>query len=416
MNRIQGIAAGAVVVGSILLKQTASVAPTSVQVHGSLPSTSVAKTIGGSEEGPWLASCKYWEAARYLFPESMEKVATGSIPIKEKGTATVSTEDAKRKSETSKCPVDESTTFPLWGSPRKLKSSAAEIHAIIAMVPDPVQTHLALDFDRDIDALIQGAGDNGAFALEQEPRKSSLQSAQDSLDFWIQKLNGVVSFSIVGPREKPQAALNCMVEIEKCYAKACEALLHVILIPYWEHKRVGLIEGDDLVELPIKAHALPKEDAGSRSHTPLQLRTSSVGEEPMHIRVAEEFLAIRYVSLIRAVLVNMSRMLLLISAVFVLTIVAWNSYPFQPRQLIDEGFTALLLLLGTGVIWVFAQMHRDPILSRITDTSANELGSDFYLRILAFGTVPVLTWLAYQFPEVWGTVLRFIQPSLGAFK
>jgi hypothetical protein len=257
-----------------------------------------------------------------------------------------------------------------------------------------------------------------AFALEQEPRKSSLQSAQESLDSWIQKLNCIVNRKIplVGPREDPQAALDCMVEIEKCYARACEGLLDVILIPYWEQKRVGLVEGDDLVELPIKAHALPKEDAGSRSHTPLQLRTSSVGEEPVHIRIAEEFLAIRYVSLIRAVLVNMSRMLLLISAVFVLTIVAWNSYPFQPRQLIDEGFTALLLLLGTGVIWVFAQMHRDPILSRITDTSANELGSDFYLRILAFGTVPVLTWLAYQFPEVWGTVLRFIQPSLGAFK
>jgi hypothetical protein len=96
--------------------------------------------------------------------------------------------------------------------------------------------------------------------------------------------------------------------------------------------------------------------------------------------------------------------------------VAWNSYPFQPRQLIDEAFTGLLLLLGTGVIWVFAQMHRNAILSRITDTNANELGLDFYLRLVTFGAVPVLTWLAYQFPEVWGSLFRFIQPGLDVMK
>jgi hypothetical protein len=136
----------------------------------------------------------------------------------------------------------------------------------------------------------------------------------------------------------------------------------------------------------------------------------------MYIRVAEEFLAIRYVSLIRAVLVNMRYLLVFVSAVFVLTIVAWNSYPFQPRQSIDEAFTGLLVLLGAGVTWIFVQMHRNPILSRITNTSANELGFDFYVRLVSFGAVPVLTWLAYQFPELGGTLFKFIQPGLEVIK
>jgi hypothetical protein len=214
--------------------------------------------------------------------------------------------------------------------------------------------------------------------------------------------------------EKEQASLRCIFEIEKRYAEFGELLLGGVLIPYWELARTGPVEGEDLNHLPIKAPA--KDEAASKSHVPLQLHTSAVADEPMYIRVAEEFLAIRYVSLIRAVLVNMRYLLVFVSAIFVLMIVAWNSYPFQPRQLIDEVFTGLLLLLTAGIGWVFAQMHRNPILSRITDTSANELGFDFYVRLVTFGAVPVLTWLAYQFPELGGSLFKFIQPGLEVFK
>jgi hypothetical protein len=205
--------------------------------------------------------------------------------------------------------------------------------------------------------------------------------------------------------EKEQASLRCMFEIEKRYAEFCQLLLGGVLIPYWELSKIGPVEGEEL-----------NDEAANKSHVPLQLNTSSLADEPMYIRVAEEFLAIRYVSLIRAVLVNMRYLLVFVSAVFVLTIVAWNSYPFQPRQSIDEAFTGLLVLLGAGVTWIFVQMHRNPILSRITNTSANELGFDFYVRLVSFGAVPVLTWLAYQFPELGGTLFKFIQPGLEVIK
>jgi hypothetical protein len=37
-----------------------------------------------------------------------------------------------------------------------------------------------------------------------------------------------------------------------------------------------------------------------------------------------------------------------------------------------QSFYRPSLLLGAGIIWVFDQLHRNPILSRITDTNANE--------------------------------------------
>ncbi len=183
--------------------------------------------------------------------------------------------------------------------------------------------------------------------------------------------------------------------IEQAYAEFCRLLLNGLLIPYWDMKRVGQVE--DVVA--------PKED-GDKHKT----------DEPSFLHLAEELIVIRYIALIRAVLINIRYLMLFVSVAFVFALVAWNSYPFQPHAFIDWCFTILLGILTLGFVWVFAQMHRNAILSRITDTTANELGWEFYLRILTFGAVPVLTWLAYQFPAIGGNLYKIIQPGLQVVK
>ena len=100
--------------------------------------------------------------------------------------------------------------------------------------------------------------------------------------------------------------------LERSYAGFSEVLLERVLVPHWKTKSSQLVEGETEEPCP----------------------DSSV-DEPKYIRVAEEFLAIRYLSLIRAVLVNLRYLMVFVSLSFVLAIVAWNSYPFEPRQLID---------------------------------------------------------------------------------
>ena len=201
------------------------------------------------------------------------------------------------------------------------------------------------------------------------------------------------------PKLRP---LDFMREVEIRLAAFSQDLLSVILIPYWNDKRIGLVESEGVVGTSDKA----RESQVSTACPPV----------PDHILVAEEFLAIRYLSLIRAVLVNLRYLMIFVSASFVLAAWAWNSYPFQPRQLGDWAFTGLLAVLGTSVVWVFAQMHRNPILSRITDTNANELGLDFYLRVISFGALPLFTWLAYQFPDIGSFVSKFLQPVTPVIK
>jgi hypothetical protein len=212
------------------------------------------------------------------------------------------------------------------------------------------------------------------------------------------------------PAPEHRDELNFMAAIERGYAHFCELLLAGLLIPYWEDERTGFVESEPMEMMPIKARR------GTEVQDALELHAAPQSREEEPIRVAEEFLAIRYVSVIRAVLVNLRYTMIFVSIAFVLAILAWNSYPFRPRHWIDWMFTAVLVVLGSGIVWVFAQMYRDPTLSRITDTSANELGIDFYLRLATFGAVPVLTWLASQFPVIGNGLLHFLKPGLEIVK
>ncbi len=220
------------------------------------------------------------------------------------------------------------------------------------------------------------------------------------------------------PRSDVATAELCTIlAIEEGYATFCGALLDSVLTHYWDKVRTGLVEESnspvtpeaksDEAANPQKADATAKPDEKPD-------KTPRCG--PAFIHLAEELIVIRYVALIRAVLVNMRYLMLFVSAAFVLTIISWNSYPFQPHRLIDWCFTFLFVFISIGFITIFAQMHRNPLLSRITDTAPNKLGIDFYLRLATFGAVPVLTWLAYQFPGIGGNLFRILQPSLQVLK
>jgi hypothetical protein len=200
----------------------------------------------------------------------------------------------------------------------------------------------------------------------------------------------------------PSSADLCSIfHIEQGYARLCTILIDDFLNLYWDEERSGLVE-----EL-----SLPKEKGDEKAKP-----KEAVPSVPSLVELAEELLVVRYVALIRSVLINIRYLMLFVSTAFVLALIAWNSYPFQPHAFIDWCFTILLALLTLGFVWVFAQMHRNAILSRITDTTANELGWEFYLRLVTFGAVPLLTWLAYQFPQIGGSLYKVVQPGLQVVK
>jgi hypothetical protein len=119
--------------------------------------------------------------------------------------------------------------------------------------------------------------------------------------------------------------------LERALAHFGEQLLDHVLIPYWSKERTGFVESATLLE---ESSGDKKEKTDNKAAA-LDLRK----DDPPFIQAAEEFVAIRYVSLIRAVLVNLRYLMFFIGLTFILTITAWNAYPFQPRQVIDWLFT-----------------------------------------------------------------------------
>jgi hypothetical protein len=217
------------------------------------------------------------------------------------------------------------------------------------------------------------------------------------------------------PKFPANDGLSRICSVEEGYATFCGSLLYLVLIPYWDRMRTGLVEESNVAihDDGAKADEVDKGDKAAKTKEPEE---SLKQYEPAFIHLAEELIVIRYVALIRAVLVNLRYLMLFVSAAFVLAIVAWNSYPLQPHRLIDWCFTLLFLSISVGFVTIFAQMHRNAILSRITDTTPNKLGSDFFVRLATFGALPALTWLAYQFPAVGGSLFRLLQPSLQVMK
>jgi hypothetical protein len=260
---------------------------------------------------------------------------------------------------------------------------------------------------------IHPAGDaspDGNLALGDAPVTPSVTTSYQPSDFCL--IDGWDC-----PRSDAATAELCTIlAIEEGYATFCGALLNFVLTPYWDKVRTGLVEESDF----------PAEPEAKSGEAPKPQKTEAPAKpdnpnKPPHfgaafIHLAEELMVVRYVALIRAVLVNMRYLMLFVSAAFVLTIISWNSYPFQPHRLIDWCFTFLFIFISIGFVVIFAQMHRNPLLSRITDTAPNELGVDFYLRLATFGAVPVLTWLAYQFPGIGGNLFRILKPGLQVLK
>jgi len=129
-----------------------------------------------------------------------------------------------------------------------------------------------------------------------------------------------------------------------------------------------------------------------------------------------EFLALRFVAFIHCSLSEMRSSLALLGYVFILLVAALNLYPFEGRGEIGVALVLIFVIVGGFCVMVFAQMDRNPLLSRLSATAPNQLGLNFVYRVASFGALPLLSLLASQVPEVGNFLLSWLQPALQAVK
>lgn len=132
--------------------------------------------------------------------------------------------------------------------------------------------------------------------------------------------------------------------------------------------------------------------------------------------VCEEWVALVYVHYIRMVLLQVRSRLVTGSALYVFLIWAATCYPYLNRHVLLIALAALLGLLSFSVILVYASINRDPILSRTTNHTPGHLDLDFYLKTASLVGIPLVGFIASQFPEVSGFLFSWLEPGMAAIK
>jgi hypothetical protein len=135
-----------------------------------------------------------------------------------------------------------------------------------------------------------------------------------------------------------------------------------------------------------------------------------------HIILAQEFVALRYLHFIRYSILQMRNLFHFVWIGFTLMVLSLLSYPLHSSSLVGAFVTSTFLGLSAVIVLVLAQMERDPLLSRITETKAGVLGFNFYKNVLTYGALPLLATLAAQFPELRSILESWVQPALKAIR
>ena len=175
-------------------------------------------------------------------------------------------------------------------------------------------------------------------------------------------------------------------------------------------------------------HTGEKESGKAKSSWPFPLNmklgngTTGILEQPQESnkekieKLKGEFIALQYAAFIRYAFMQLRNLLGFLATASTLVFIALNVYPFQPMGTLTNFATFLFALGAIVVVTVFYQMEKDPLLSRLANTTAGKLESGFALRLLQFGALPTVTFLATHFPPIGQALVRITQIIPGLAK
>jgi hypothetical protein len=177
--------------------------------------------------------------------------------------------------------------------------------------------------------------------------------------------------------------------LQKEMAKTGAVLISGMLQPLWDEEEAPVVSTDERL-----------------AKTPL----------PAYRAIAEEYVALVYVNFLVSVLLRIRTLVIAACGMYVFIVMSMNVYPFEPHPALQTLAVVLLALMGGAVCYVYAEMHREAILSRLTSTQPGELGMDFWIKFASAGAIPVFSLLAAQFPSINQFLFSWLEPALQAMK
>jgi len=137
---------------------------------------------------------------------------------------------------------------------------------------------------------------------------------------------------------------------------------------------------------------------------------------PERIRNAEELVCITYLGFVQNILGRIRTMAMSIVWLFIAVTLSVSTYPFDPRPALNKTLILFFIAVGILISLVYADMHRDSTLSRVTNTTPGELGAEFWFKIIGFGVGPFLGLLSYILPGATDFLFSWLEPGLASLK
>jgi hypothetical protein len=109
-------------------------------------------------------------------------------------------------------------------------------------------------------------------------------------------------------------------------------------------------------------------------------------------------------------------MTITIGGLYIFLLLSVNSYPFEPKVALRSAAILMLMFIVGLVGYVSAQVHRDSILSLVTQTKPGELGVAFWVRMGSFVALPLISLLVSQFPTLNNALFSWLEPAVSALK
>jgi len=186
-----------------------------------------------------------------------------------------------------------------------------------------------------------------------------------------------------------QCLTKCVEVLQKEMARTAAVMIRDVLKPLWDEDKDLAVSSDERLE-----------------KTPL----------PLYRAMAEEYAALVYVNFLVSVLLRIRTLVISAGGMYVFIVLSMNTYPFEPHPALQTLAVCLILVMAGAVGYVYAEMHREAILSRLTSTRPGELGLDFWIKFASAGAIPVFSLLAAQFPSINQFLFAWLEPALQAMK
>jgi hypothetical protein len=223
-------------------------------------------------------------------------------------------------------------------------------------------------------------------------KEASLDNGGHSLTKAVAKLQTALD------PEAPQSIAEAFGAVQKEIAVVADSLLDKLKTA-WRNEK-GTITACD---------APRDEESSTRSGgTDEQISTKQL--------VWEEWVALVYIHYVRMVLLQIRSRLVTAAILYLFLVWAGTSYPYLNRHVLLIALAAVLGILSFAVIAIYASINRDPILSRTTNQAPGRLDLDFYLKTASLVGVPLIGFVASQFPEVSSFLFSWLEPGMAAVR